>query len=94
MANKDLEEKRSIIEECAAYKHPTLSKKELTRLQMEERNKVNHIGTWQGVNCMGKILKYLQLCLLDSIEPKINYDLLRSKQIYLFGSLLTFDDEA
>ena len=94
MANKDLEEKRSIIEECAAYKHPTLSKKELTRLQMEERNKVNHIGMWQGVNCMGKILKYLQLCLLDSIEPKINYDLLRSKQIYLFGCLLTFADEA
>lgn len=94
MANKDLEEKRSIIEECVAYKHPTLSKKELTRLQMEERNKVNHIGMWQGVNCMGKILKYLQLCLLDSIEPKINYDLLRSKQIYLFGCLLTFADEA
>ena len=90
MANKDLEEKRSIIEECAAYKHPTLSKKELTRLQMEERNKVNHIGMWQGVNCMGKILKYLQLCLLDNVEPKINYDLLRSKRIYLLGELLTF----
>lgn len=93
MANKDLEDKRSIIEECTAYKNPTLSKKELTRLQMEERNKINHIGTWQGVNCMGKILKWLQLCLLDGVEPNINYDLLRSKQIYLFGHLLTFDDE-
>lgn len=92
MANKDLEDKRSIIEECAAYKNPTLSKKELNRVQMEERNKINHIGTWQGVNCMGKILKYLQLCLLDNVEPQINYDLLRSKQIYLFGKLLTFDD--
>ena len=93
MANKDLEDKRSIIEECAAYKSPTLSKKELNRVQMEERNKINHIGTWQGVNCMGKILKWLQLCLLDGVEPNINYDLLRSKQIYLFGHLLTFDDE-
>lgn len=93
MANKDLEEKRSIIEECAAYKSPTLSKKELTRLQMEERNNINHIGVWNGCNCMGKILKWLQLCLIDDIEPNINYDLLREKQIYLFGHLLTFDDE-
>lgn len=93
MANKDLEDKRSIIEECAAYKNPTLSKKELNRVQMEERNKINHIGTWQGVNCMGKILKWLQLCLLDGVEPNINYDLLREKQIYLFGELLAFDDE-
>ena len=93
MSNKELEDKRAIIEECAAYKNPTLSKKELNRVQMEERNKINHIGTWQGVNCMGKILKYLQLCLLDNVEPQINYDLLRSKQIYLFGNLLTFDGE-
>ncbi len=94
MSNKELEGKRCIIEECAIYKNPTLSKKELNRVQMEERNKINHIGTWQGVNCMGKILKYLQLCLLDNVEPQINYDLLRSKQIYLFGNLLTFDGEA
>ena len=94
MSNKELEDKRSIIEECTAYKNPTLSKKELNRVQMEERNKINHIGMWQGVNCMGKILKWLQLCLLDGVEPNINYDLLRSKQIYLFGHLLTFDDEA
>ena len=93
MTNKDLEDKRSIIEECAVYKNPTLSKKELNRVQMEERNKINHIGTWQGVNCMGKILKWLQLCLLDGVEPNINYNLLREKQIYLFGELLAFDDE-
>lgn len=94
MTNKDLEDKRSIIEECAAYKSPTLSKKELNRVQMEERNKINHIGVWNGCNCMGKILKWLQLCLLDGVEPYINYDLLRSKQIYLLGHLLTFDTEA
>ncbi len=92
MSNKELEDKRAIIEECAAYRNPTLSKKELNRVQMEERNKINHIGTWKGVDCMGKILKYLQLCLLDNVKPQINYDLLRSKQIYLFGKLLTFDD--
>ena len=93
MANKDLEDKRSIIEECAAYKNPNLSNKELKRVQMEERNKINHLGEWQGVNFMGKILKYLQLCILDDVEPNINYDLFREKQIYLFGELLAFDDK-
>lgn len=93
MNNKELEDKRAIIEECAAFKNPTLSKKELNRVQMEERNKINHIGVWKGVDCMGKILKYLQLCLLDDVEPNINYDLLRSKHIYLFVNLLTFDGE-
>ena len=42
---------------------------------------------------MGKILKYLQLCLIDGVEPNINYDLLRSKEIYLFGELLKFPDK-
>ena len=43
-----------------------------------------------GINCMGKILKMCQLALLDGTEPPIDYDLLRSKQIYLLGKLLTF----
>lgn len=94
MKNKELEKARSVIEECIEYNNPTAKKKDLAKLQMEERNKINHIGVWEGVNCMGKILKYMQLCLLDSIEPQIDYDLLRSKEIYLFGELLTFTDEA
>ncbi len=92
MSNKELEDARSTVEECVGIENPTATSKELERLQMEERNKVNHIGVWEGVNCMGKILKYLQLCLLDGKEPQIDYDLLRSKQIYLFGQLLTFED--
>lgn len=94
MSNKELEKKRDVLEKCTVYENPTKKKKDLEVKVMEERNKINHIGTWQGVNCMGKILKYLQLCLLDNIEPSINYDLLRSKEIYLFGELLTFSDEA
>lgn len=93
MSNKELEEKRAIIEECVKYTNPTLKKKELARLQMVGRNEINHIGIWHGVNCMGKILKYLQLCLLDGVVPEIDNDLLRSKQIYLLGNLLTFDGE-
>ena len=93
MSNKELEDKREVLEQCTEYDNPTVKKKDLTVKIMEARNKINHIGTWQGVNCMGKILKYFQLCLLQQIEPQIDYQLLRSKQIYLFGQPLTFEDE-
>ncbi|MBQ5704768.1 MAG: NADAR family protein, partial [Alistipes sp.] len=56
------------------------------------RDKIQHIGTFSnGRNYMGKILKRCQLALLDEAEPQIDYDLLQSKQIYLFGELLRFD---
>lgn len=56
------------------------------------RDEIQHIGTFSnGRNYMGKILKRCQLALLDGIEPQINYERLRSKQIYLFGELLRFD---
>lgn len=93
MSNKELEDKREVLERCTEYDNPTVKKKDLTVKIMEARNKINHIGTWQGVNCMGKILKYFQLCLLQQIEPQIDYQLLRSKQIYLLGQLLTIEDE-
>ena len=90
MKNPELEDKRAAMEQYTQYENPDIKKKYLAVKMMQARNRVNHIGTWRGVNCMGKILKYLQLCLLDGIEPSINYDLLRSKQIYLFRQLLTF----
>ena len=57
------------------------------------RDEIQYIGKYGGGrNYMGKILKRCQLALLDGVEPQIDYDLLRSKQIYLFGELLTFSD--
>lgn len=93
MKNTELEDKRDILEQCTEYENPTMKSRDLKAKLMKARNKINHIGTWQGVNCMGKILKYLQLCLIDGVEPNINYDLLRSKEIYLFGELLKFPDK-
>lgn len=57
------------------------------------RDEIQHIGTFgAGRNYMGKILKRCQLALLDGAEPQIDYELLRSKQIYLLGEVLTFSD--
>lgn len=93
MSNVELEEKRAVIEKWVEMSNPTLSVKELDKIKMIERNKINHIGVWQGVNCMGKILKSCQLALLYKKELGINYDLLRAKHIYMFGELMRFEDE-
>ena len=92
MKNPELEDKRAVMEQYTQYENPDIKKRDLTIKMMQARNRINHLGTWVGVNCMGKILKYFQLCLLDGLEPSIDYDLLRYKQVYLFGQLLTFQD--
>ena len=68
-----------------------LNAQELKENIQSARDEIQYIGTYSdGKNYMGKILKHCQLALLKNTEPNINYDLLRSKQIYLFGELLTF----
>ena len=68
-----------------------LNAQELKENIQSARDEIQYIGTYSdGKNYMGKILKRCQLALLNNTEPNINYDLLRSKHIYLFGELLTF----
>ena len=55
-----------------------------------EGNKWNRYGVWEGRNLMGKILKACSLCLLSGEELPIDYDLLRSKHIHLFGKEMAF----
>lgn len=48
-------------------------------------------GQYEGYNIMGKILTYIKQCLHEGIEPEIDYELLRSKDIYIFGKLMDFE---
>lgn len=89
--NELLKSKRDIIEQDIEFRLFDKSAKEISQRQMLERNKVNNIGQWEGVNCMGKILKVCQLSLLSGTEPRIDYDLLRSKQIFILGKLMRFE---
>ena len=59
---------------------------------METRNSLNYLGVYEGKNLMGKILKLCQLALLEGKELDIDYDLLRSKNIYLQGKKLDFPE--
>lgn len=45
-------------------------------------------GILIGENNLGKILMICRCALIDGTEPRIDYDLLRSKEIYLFGERL------
>lgn len=94
MKNQAIKDAVPILETAAEVECFTSKKKDKNNAKMKARNSVNHIGTWEGVNCMGKILTICKHCLENGTEPPIDYDLLRSKQIHLFGNLLTFDDEA
>lgn len=97
--NQEIEQARDKVAKYVEIKYNNdlrLGKFRKRDINLEEaiqsaRDEIQHIGTFSnGRNYMGKILKRCQLALLDGIEPQINYELLRSKQIYLFGELLTF----
>lgn len=98
--NKELEEARDKVARYAELQYMRKVRQgKIKRNQSEldeeiqaARNEIHYIGKFSdGHNLMGKILKRCQIALLDGTEPQINYDLLRSKKIYLFGGLLTFN---
>lgn len=90
--NELLQSKRDIIEQGVEIQLCNKPKSDITRKKMIERNKVNNIGVWHGINCMGKILKICQLSLLSGTEPSIDYYLLRDRHVFMLGKLLTFQE--
>lgn len=91
--NKELRQVRrqKKKELCALY--PTMKKKDLNLLISEECNKINGIGCFVGENNMGKVLMLCRIALQNNIVPPIDFELLRAKKIYLFGELVTFENE-
>ena len=49
-----------------------------------------NVGIYTGNNVMGKILTYIKQCLHDRIAPDIDYGLLESKKIHIYGNLIDF----
>lgn len=90
MRNQAIKDATQTLESAAEVQNYSASRKDIEKAKMAARNSINHIGTWEGVNCMGKILTICKHCLEDGTQPPIDYELLRSKNIYLFGKLLTF----
>ena len=70
--------------------NPKISKAALKRIVNSETCKVNGIGTFVGQNNLGKILMICRDCLIQGVEPPIDYALLESKDIHIMGKRLTF----
>ena len=97
--NKEMEEARDKVARYAELQYLKKvrqgkikkNQSDLDEIMQAARNDIHYIGSFtDGHNLMGKILKRCQIALLDGKEPKIDYELLRSKEIYLFGELLRF----
>ena len=69
-----------------------LTKKNLDFLINVETNAIRNVGIFRGQNNIGKILMICRDCIKRGIEPDIDLDLLRSKNIFILGKQLTFQD--
>lgn len=70
--------------------NPKISKAALKRLVNMEICKVNSFGVFVGQNNLGKILMICRDCLIQGVEPPIDYALLNRSNIYILGRQLSF----
>ncbi len=70
--------------------NPKISKAALKRIVNSETCKVNGIGTFVGQNNLGKILMICRDCLIQGVEPPIDYNLLEAKDIHILGKRISF----
>lgn len=91
-ANRELVEARKAVAQSITEKHSDLSKTNLDFLINIETNAIRNIGTFRGQNNIDKILMICRDCIKRGIEPDIDLDLLRSKNIFILGKRLTFQD--
>lgn len=85
-SNRELVKARKLREKELIEANPQLKKKGLKHLLNVELNKIRNVGLFEGQNNIGKILMICRECLLNDKEPKIDYSLLASKNIYILGN--------
>lgn len=91
-SNRELVAARKVVAKRIAEKNPTLGKKNQTFLINVETNAIRNVGLFQGQNNIGKILMICRQCIKEGAQPDIDLALLRSKDIYILGKRLTFND--
>ena len=89
LSAKRAEVKKETVRQ-AKESNPKVSKAALKRIVNSETCKVNGIGTFVGQNNLGKILMICRDCLIQGVEPLIDYALLNRSNIYILGRRLSF----
>lgn len=92
LAARRTEVKKEAIKQ-AKENNPNISKAALKRLVNIKTCKVNGIGTFVGQNNLGKILMICRDCLIQGVEPPIDYALLNRSNIYILGRRLSFQTD-
>lgn len=87
--SKRAEVKKETVRQ-AKESNPKISKAALKRIVNSETCKVNSIGTFVGQNNLGKILMICRDCLIQGVEPPIDYNLLETKDIHILGKRISF----
>jgi len=85
--NKKLMAAREIIEieHSGRYRF----KYQRDEAKMIAANSINNIGHFVGKNVMGKIIKLCSLSLIYNSVPPIDFDLLRRKELFMRGKLIS-----
>lgn len=91
-SSRELVEARKAVAQSIKEKHTNLDKKNFAFLINIETNAIRNVGTFRGQNNIGKILMICRYCIKRGVEPDIDLDLLRSKNIFILGKRLTFQD--
>ena len=91
-SNRELVDARKALTQSITEKHTDLTKKNLAFLINVETNAIRNIGTFKGQNNIGKILMICRDCVKRGIEPEIDLNLLSSKNIFILGKQLTFQN--
>lgn len=89
LSAKRAEVKKGTVRQ-AKESNPKISKAALKRIVNSETCKVNGIGTFVGQNNLGKILMICRDCLIQGVEPPIDYNLLETKDIHILGKRISF----
>ena len=88
--NKERKEYHSLIEQYVKLTELSSVKAPKKRKIADAYNNFTDYGVFKGSNVMGKILTICRNCWKEGKEPPIDYELLRSKDIYLLGEKLEF----
>lgn len=89
--NPEIKAFNDLVEDYVKLSLKNRSAAEQLKVISAYRNDFCNYGVFEGTNAMGKILMLCKQCLHENTEPDIDYEQLRSKNIYICGNRLTFD---
>lgn len=89
--NTDIKTFNDLVEDYVNLTNKDKNKTEKGRIMQGYRNDFCNYGVFRGTNAMGKILMLCKQCLHEGTAPDIDYELLKSKNIFICGKRLDFD---